>query len=221
MGIPVIIFLIIYSIVLGFYFFSETSGHLKRRSINKIVLASLFLIFAIVNYFNNYNFFNYNLIMLFAIIFAFIGDVILLYSFNIGGCSFIVSNILFFIYQIVEISVNKISFFSLWYFIPILLVIFGTFLFFNIKRKIDLKDVRIAILFYLFSVSLHATLSLPLAIYFANTKMTLLSIGQILFMISDYFLMTYKFKSNKKWILRGNSATYFIGLLLIAMSLMY
>ena len=54
-----------------------------------------------------------------------------------------------------------------------------------------------------------------------EVEMMLFGIGLGLFMISDYFLMIYKFKYHKNWILRCNSGTYFIGLLMVVLSLMY
>jgi len=221
MNIVIILFIILYVSLLISYFFSETSGNLKRRSINKIILASMFLAFGIIQYILNYNFFSYHLILLLAIIFAYIGDVVLLYSFIKGGLAFIISNIFFFIYEWMIIGFNKVPFSSIWYFIPLFIFMWGTFACLTLKRFLNFKKKTIPILIYVFSVSLQGTLGLLLAIYFANLKMILLGIGLTLFMISDYFLMTHKFKCHKNWILRCNSGTYFIGLLLVVLSLMY
>lgn len=221
MNIAVISFIIIYLVALFCYFFSETSGNLKRRSINKIILASMFLVFGIVVYFINYNFFSYHLIMLIAIIFAFLGDVYLLYSFTKGGILFIVSNVLFFIYECVLIGVNNIHFYNIWWFILLFIVLFGTFCMLTKKKILNFKNKSKAILTYVFSVTLQGTLGLALALYYLNTKMILFGIGLALFMISDYFLMIHKFKFHKNWILRSNSACYFVGLLLVVLSLMY
>ncbi len=216
-----IIFIILYLGVLISYFFSETSGNLKRRSINKIVLAAMFLIFGIIQYIVNYQFFSYHLILLLAIIFAFLGDVILLYSFIKGGLSFIFSNILFFIYEWIIIANYNVPFFYIWYFIPLFIIMWGTFAYLSLKRFMNFKNKTIPILTYVFSVTLHGTLGIFLAIYFSSVKMILFGLGLALFMISDYFLMVHKFKYHKKWILRSNSATYFIGLLMVVLSLMY
>lgn len=48
MSIPMIVFVVAYVAVTIAYLFSETSGNFKRRAINKIFLASMFLIYAIV-----------------------------------------------------------------------------------------------------------------------------------------------------------------------------
>lgn len=221
MNIAVISFIIVYLTVLFCYFFSETSGNLKRRSINKIILASLFLIYGLVAYFINYNFFSYNLILLLAIVFAFLGDVYLLYSFTKGGIIFVFSNILFFVYQLFLIGVEQIPFNDICLFIPLFILFFGTFFILTKKKILNFKNKNKAILTYVFSVTLQGTLGFSLSLYYLNAKMFLFGIGLALFMISDYFLMVYKFKFHKNWILRTNSACYFIGLLLVVLSLMY
>ena len=220
MNIGVYIFIIIYLAILISYFFSETSGNLKRRSVNKIILASMFLTFGVVQYFLNYNFFSYHLVLLLAIIFAYIGDVVLLYSFIKGGLSFILSNILFFIYELIIIKVYNVSFSSIFYFIPVLVIMWGGFVYFALKRFMNFKNKTFPILIYVFTVTLQGTLGLVLAICFFNIKMMLFGIGLTLFMISDYFLMVHKFKYHKNWILRCNSGFYFIGLLMVVLSLM-
>lgn len=216
-----IVFIVLYLGVLVSYFFSETSGNHKRRAINKIILASMFLVFGIVMYCINYNFFSIHLIMLLAIIMAYVGDVLLLYSFTKGGISFIVSNILFFVYEWIIIGMNNVPFKNIWWFIILFCLSWGTFFILTQKKILNFKTKTIPILSYVFSVSLHGTLGVALAVYFSNLKMILFGVGLFLFMISDYFLMTHKFKCHKNWILRCNSGTYFIGLLLVVLSLMY
>lgn len=216
-----IVFIVLYLGVLISYFFSETSGNHKRRAINKIILASMFLVFGIVMYCLHYDFFSIHLIMLLAIIMAYVGDVWLLYSFTKGGISFIVSNVLFFSYEWILVGMNNVPFSRIWWFIPLFILTWGTFLTLTILKVLNFKTKTIPILSYVCSVSLHGTLGLALASYFATTKMILFGVGLFLFMISDYFLMTHKFKCHKNWILRCNSGTYFIGLLLVVLSLMY
>ncbi len=218
----IIIYIMIYLGLLISYFFSETSGNLKRRATNKIIMASMFLLFGFIAFAINFSFFSYDILMIIGIIFAFLGDVYLLYSFPKGGILFIVSNISFFLYELILIIDKQVPFSHIWYAIPIYLLIILTFIILAKKKIIDFKNYEKAILTYISSVSLHGTLGITLAIYFGTTRMILLGIGLFLFMISDYFLMTYKFKfPHKKWILRCNSASYFIGLLLVVLSLMY
>ena len=216
-----ITFIILYVLMLFCYFFSETSGNLKRRSVNKIILASMFLLMSIILYSKNYAFFSYHLVLLLAVIFAFLGDIYLLYSFTKGGIIFLFSNILFFIYECLLIGLNQISVLNVIWFIALFFLLFGTFFVLTKKKIFNFKNKNKAILTYVGSVTFQGTLALALAIYYLNTKMILFGIGLFLFMISDYFLMIYKFKFHKNWILRNNSACYFIGLLLVALSFMY
>ena len=221
MNIGIVIFIILYLITLLCYFFSETSGNLKRRSINKIILASMFLVFGIIQYFINYEILSIHLLLLLAIIFAFIGDVVFLYSFTKGGLFFIISNIMFFVYEWIIVSIYSVPFSSIWYFIPLFVILWGSFAFLGIKRFSNFKSKTMPLLTYVFTVTIQGSLGISLAIYFENIKMSLFGIGLALFMISDYFLMVHKFKYHKNWILRCNSACYFIGLLMIVFSLMY
>lgn len=221
MNILVIIFIALYLLTLFSYFFSETSGNFKRRAINKIVMASMFCLFGIAQYFLNYEIFSYHLILLFAVIFAFLGDVLLLYSFTKGGITFIVSNVLFFVYEWFLVANNSIPFSRIFWFIPLFILMWGTFLVLTIKKILNFKTKNVAILSYVFSVTMQGTLGLMIGLYFSNLKMLLFGIGLALFMISDYFLMVHKFKCHKNWILRCNSGSYFIGLLLVVLSMMY
>ena len=221
MNVWIIGFILVYLMVLFCYFFSETSGNLKRRSINKIILASMFLVFGIVAYILSYSFLSYHLILLLAVFFAFLGDIYLLYSFTKGGILFLTSNVLFFTYQWIIVGVNKVPFIEVLWFILMFISLFGTFFILTKKKILNFKTKNLHILTYVASVSLNGTLGLTLALYFLNTKILLLGIGLFLFMLSDYFLMVHKFKVHKNWILRSNSACYFIGLLMIVLSFMY
>ena len=50
--------------------------------------------------------------------------------------------------------------------------------------------------------------------------LALMGLGSLLFMISDYILTVDRFVIlNNKWIVRSNSTFYFIGLLLIVLSM--
>jgi len=221
MNIGIIAFIIMYLITLFCYFFSETSGNFKRRTINKVALSSMFLIFGMTMYILNYNFFSYHLVVLGAIFFAFLGDVYLLYSFTKGGILFMVSNALFFIYEWILILVNNIPFSNIWHFIILFILLFGTFFILTKKRILNFKTKAPQILSYIASVSLQGTLGITLAFHFMNIKMILFGLGLGLFMISDYFLMIHKFKVHRNWILRSNSACYFIGLFLVVLSLSF
>ena len=74
--------------------------------------------------------------------------------------------------------------------------------------------------FYLSSITLHGLLGLVSAIFISTTPVIVMGIGSLLFMVSDYILTVDRFIIQKnKWIVRGNSLTYVVGLLLIVLSL--
>ena len=55
-----------------------------------------------------------------------------------------------------------------------------------------------------------------------GTNYAMLGLGSFLFMISDIDLNVYRFiMNNNKWLIRFNSLTYFVGLLLIVLSTVY
>lgn len=72
---------------------------------------------------------------------------------------------------------------------------------------------------YLSSVTLNSLFGLTCALFLKTTPFIIRGIGSLLFMISDYILTVDRFIIKKnKWIVRSNSLTYFVGLLLIALS---
>lgn len=220
MNIGIVLFICFYLIALVCYFFSETSKNTKKRAINKIILSLSFFIFSIVMYINNYLFVDNIIWLIGAIGLAFLGDVLLLVSFKKGGASFFLSNLLFIAYESSLIYINKISFSKLWHALVLTIIIFVIFLIYSNKTNINYKDKKIAIYLYLITVTLHACLGMALALYFDNLYIYLLGIGLVLFMISDYLLMIHKFKyQNNNLILIIHSASYFIGLLMVVLSL--
>ena len=56
------------------------------------------------------------------------------------------------------------------------------------------------------------------ALFLPGVHTLLLGIGLTLFMIADHFLVVYKFKTKKKRALRTNTACYFVGMMLVALS---
>ncbi len=214
-----IIFCIAYLIVLVCYFFSETSGNLKRRAVNKCLMATMFLVyFLIESYRNGYWQQPLFFLCILAFVFSWIGDVWLLFNFMYGGISFMVGNIFFTSYLIV-LSVQKgLTFAQIWWAIPLFAAAASVFYIMYFTKKIDFKKTGILMPIYVTTVTSHGMLSVPVALGIGDTHMALLSAGLVLFMISDYFLTVHKFVAHEKWILRCNSGTYFTGMLLAAVS---
>ena len=220
-----IIFVVLYLIVLVSYFFSETSGNFKRRAINKILMAAMFMGYAIFEMFNHSLWGDpLNIRFIIGLFFAFVGDVLLLWSFSKGGISFGISNVILFIAQLKFMSAQGIGFGKYWWFLLIYAALVGTFCILWFKGWYIWKEKKPEMKFmfppYIGTVSLHGTLSIAvLALAPFSVKTVLFCSGLILYMISDYFISLHKFKfTESKLVLRLNSGTYFLGLMLAAIS---
>lgn len=206
------VFIIIYLITMVNYFFSETSGNFKRRAINKILLASMFLLFSIYGFIYNQS--EINIFLLIAIIFSFLGDVLLLFSFNVGGMAFIIGNICFSIYLLV-IYYNKGL--LLWPFIFLFGIFYGFYLYLLKSGYLNLGNKKIFSL-YMASIVAHGCLGLLLTLHNIFAVHSVLGCGLTLFMLSDFFLASHYFHDkNNKWILISNSGCYFTGMMLVAL----
>ena len=85
-----------------------------------------------------------------------------------------------------------------------------------------LGKMRWPMTFYLSSIFTHGISGLALVLMLPDTSYVMMGIGSFLFMISDMILTTYKFVlGNNKWLVRANSLTYFVGMLLIVLSTVY
>ena len=224
MIIYMVAFVCIYVATTVSYFFSETSGNFKRRATNKIILASLFMCYSIFEFFHQgYGFNSIQFECLIGVFFAFLGDVLLLWSFSKGGASFAVGNVILFIYELKYFGENGLVFKDYWWFlifyVTILLV--WSYLWFSGWYDYSKKPVM-KWMFppYIMSVTLHGTLSIAgLFVLPFSIKSLLLCCGLLLFAVSDYFISMHKFKyTESKAVLRFNSGTYFIGLMLVALS---
>ena len=101
MSIPMLVFIVAYMAVTIAYLFSETSGNFKRRAVNKICLASMFLIYAIYATIRHGNLgVTLQSLCLIGVFLCFVGDVWLLWSFSKGGVSFGIGNVILFIYEV-------------------------------------------------------------------------------------------------------------------------
>ncbi len=218
---PMIIFVVAYVLVTISYFFSETSGNFKRRAVNKIFLATMFLIYAAVEMIRLRMFGTLQLIAFFGVIFSYIGDVWLLWDFKKGGASFAVGNVILFVYLNLYYYSAGLTIKNYWWFIILFLALVEGFKYLaktgwyeHLKGKM-VKDFTL----YISSVTLHGTLGLVGLFYLHDIKSVLLCAGLFLFMVSDYFISLHKFKYiDSKAILRCNSGTYFIGLMLVVLS---
>ncbi len=213
------LFVLLYLVTLCCYFFSETSGNFKRRAFNKIILASEFLVYAIIIYFTKYPPNTYHAILMLAIAFSWAGDVLLLYSFVKGGIPFTIGNLLFVAYMIVYMGELGVTFSQVWWCIPLFAAMWITLHVLTMKGWLTGKH-KVGFARYCLSSTAHGCLGVAFAATCPTPRVLLLGIGLMLFTISDYFLALHNFKAPaSKAILRLNSGTYFVGLLLIVLSL--
>ena len=216
-----IIFSIIYLLFLCSYFVTRVGKNKKYRIINKYILASMYLVYAIVMFFI-IDLDVYHYIMLMGLFFTYLGDILLVFDVKKGGLSFLLSNLIFATLYIVLLNDYSISFFRyFWIFIIwAIIIVIGIILINRYPNVIKLEKMKYPMIIYLSSITLHGLLGLVTLTFINVTPIIVMGIGSILFMISDYILTIDRFIiKNNKWIIRSNSLTYFIGLLLIVLSL--
>ena len=214
-------FIIVYALVLIMYFITETSGKLYLRAPNKIILASMFLVFAFIQY-HNYPFLSYHLLLLVALFLAWMGDVFLLIDLNIGGDFFLCGNIVFTAYYVATLVDGGHSFAAFWWVLIPWLLLLGAFIFMAQKfpRILKLGKMKWPMAMYLASIILHGMLGVALIILFPNSPIALMGLGSLLFKLTDFILVIDKFVIlGNGWILRANSLFYFSGMLLIVLSM--
>jgi YhhN-like protein. len=214
-----IIFAAAYLCILGCYLVSETSGNFRLRAWNKIVLASFFLIYGwAAGLISGHR--DYTVLAMAGLVFAFIGDVWLLWSFRKGGVSFAIGNFFFLAYEICYAANRGIPFARLWWAAIAFAVLWGTSLTLCHRGWMQIPPKYNILKGYLATVTAQGTLGLALACALPDAKTRLLGTGLALFMVSDYFLALYMFRyKQSKWVLRSNSFTYFSGMLLVVLSI--
>lgn len=220
-----IIFIAVYLIALCCYFKTRTSGNIKHRAINKYFMATMYLVLAFVTFFNKSEFASYQLLLMAALILAWLGDIFLVFDFNRGGDFFLAGNICFTLYE-QAVLIDKGGFWFndfAWTYVVVglmlAIVILATG---RWPDKIRMGKMRWPMIFYLSSIFMHGITGLALMIKMPGTSYAMLGLGSFLFMVSDIDLNVYRFiLNNNKWLIRFNSLTYFGGLLLIVLSTVY
>ncbi len=217
-----IYFIVIYVALLILYFFTETSGKMYLRAPNKIILASMFFIFAAVQFNKQYELQDFHLLLIAALFLAWLGDVFLLIDLNRGGDFFLCGNICFFLFELASCIGQGRTVADFWWVFLVEVLLVGLFIWLAKKYPDTLKlgKMKWPMTLYLSTIILHGMMGLALMILLPGTNLALMGLGSVLFMISDFILTVDKFViRNNKWILRSNSAFYFTGLLLIVLSM--
>ena len=215
------LFIAIYFIALCCYFRTRTSDNKRARAINKYLMACMYLGLAIMVFLRKYEFASYQTLLMVALIFAWLGDVFLVFDFGRGGDFFLAANVCFTLYEQIILVDSGYRFRDFaWTFVVagamLLSIIFACG---KWPDRIRMGRMRWPMTFYLSSIFMHGTTGLALIIMLPGTRFAMMGAGSLLFMISDIILNAYRFVfNNDKWLIRANSLTYFTGMLLIVLS---
>ena len=219
-----VIFIAVYLIALCCYFRTRTSDNKTARAVNKYIMATMYLVLAIVTFFQKYEFVSYQTLLMAALIFAWLGDVFLVFDFGRGGDFFLAGNICFVLYEQIVMVDHGHGFREFAWTFAAMAVILGAFIYAcgRWPDKFRLGKMRWPMTFYLSSIVMHGITGLALVLLLPGTNFVMMGIGSLLFMASDMILTAYRFVfNNNKWLIRANSLTYFTGLLLIVLSTVY
>ena len=216
-----IIFSIIYILFLCAYFVTRVGDNIKHRAINKTILATMYLVYAIVM-FHVGGFSGYHYVMMAALFLAYMGDLFLIFDLNRGGDFFLAGNVCFATFYLASLKATNVPFVNYFWIFIIWAVLISLFIYLAKKypNVLKLGKMKYPMALYLASITLHGLLGLVSAIFIGTTPLIVMGIGSVSFMISDYILTLDRFVIPKrKWLIRCNSLTYFVGLLLIVLSL--
>ena len=215
------VFIAIYLIALCCYFKTRTSDNKKARAVNKYIMATMYLIFAIVVFFKRYEFASYQTLLMAALILAWLGDVFLVFDFGRGGDFFLAGNICFVLYEQMVLVDHGYWFndFAWTYIVAGLMLAVVIYATGRWPDTVKMGKMRWPMIFYLSSIFMHGITGLALLLLLPGTNYAIMGLGSVLFMLSDIDLNLYRYVfNNNKWLVRVNSLTYFVGLLLIVLS---
>ena len=89
-----IVFSIIYILFLLFYFVTRVGDNIKYRAINKYILATMYLVYAIVM-FHVCDLTGIHYLLMVALFLAYLGDLFLVFDLGRGGDFFLAGNVCF------------------------------------------------------------------------------------------------------------------------------
>ena len=221
MSVASIIFIVIYALFLCAYFITRPGDNIKHRAINKYILATMYMIYAIVMFHvDGLN--GYHYVAMAALFLAYLGDLFLVFDLNRGGDFFLAGNVCFATFYLASLINANVPFLHYFWVFIVWAALITTFVVLANKfpKVLKLGKMKYPMAFYLSSITLHGLLGLVSAIFVGTPALVVMGIGSLLFMASDYILTVDRFVILKnKWIIRANSLTYFGGLLLIVLSL--
>ena len=219
MSLFTVCYLVVYAAVLICYFFSETSGNFKRRLVNKVALAVMFLGFGIAHLITSGMISSaFGIVLTLGLFFCALGDVVLLFSFSKGGTAFSFGNLTLFAAWIIYLVNHGLTYVDFWPGTLIYVIMFSWVFILWKTGWIDFKKYGAGMACYLGTVMLHGTMSLCALSLLHDPRSVIMFLGSILFMFGDWLIATYKFKYHNDIVHRFESGCYFSGLMLIALS---
>lgn len=215
-------------IFLGILIYAGYTDNYRFRLISKTLCSICFLSIAISAYINNPSNLKYFLLIFIGLIFSLCGDIFLgihttnsktkFNLFLIGLISFSITHIL---YSICFVNISSLYFKVLLFSLFLAIILFASI---KLNKKIILGKITLPGAIYCFLISFMVCSSLLIStVSILNPIMiSLIIIGAICFMISDYILAFVVFYNECPKIASPlNLVFYYIGQILIALSILY
>ena len=203
------------------YMYTTSLGQSKVRGINKILLALMYVIVGLLLFCDDAKYDIVDITLLIAVLFTCIGDIVLLFKFNLGALFFTIGNLSLVAHDILLLESLGIHIREYWWAVLVYVGIFGGYWVlerYSTHFKIDKKD-RLKAFGYLAMVTIHGSIGATLYFVTNYEPAIMLGLGSILFMLSDYVLCSYKYSYNKETsVHKLNTFLYFFGIILITWS---
>jgi uncharacterized membrane protein YhhN len=182
----------------------------KSFLLAKATTTLLIIIITVFSYGQNPG--SYSAILLFSLMFAFVGDIFLAFKnyFRQGLTAFMVAQVGF------TIAFVTVAGFHLHLIPLVLLLVYGGLFFYFLKDSLHFLKVPIAV--YILIIIIMAWQAIGLAIVFPTMAYFAIAAGAILFLISDSVLAWYLFRYNKKWLNIIILSTYWLAIWLFAIA---
>jgi hypothetical protein len=209
--------LIFYALAIVTYIFSQhNKKRLRWQVINKIVLASTYLLLATIAIIRRPISIQ-NVMLLSILIFCWFGDILLRKYFVLGGLAFTMANFLSITYLILLIISRTVTY-SLPIAIISFIIFYGLFVVGFVTKFIDISQLKVFAV-YIVTITVAGAIGLSMITTNITGKYLLTAIGYLLFMISDYDLAIYTFRPVKTNLCHTiNSLTYFPAVMLLALT---
>ncbi|MBQ1322368.1 MAG: hypothetical protein IIY30_01125, partial [Erysipelotrichaceae bacterium] len=179
------LFIIVYLLALCCYFYTRTGDNIKYRAINKYIMATMYLVFAVVVFFQRYRFASYQTLLMAALLFAYFGDIFLVFDFGRGGDFFLAGNICFILYEQIVMVDHGFTIRHFWWSFLLAGLVLGAFIYACSKwpNKIVMGKMRWPMTWYLSTILTHGMTGLAMAVLLPGTNFMVMGIGSVLFMI--------------------------------------